>query len=304
LIGDARPTRGSISACLVVRNEEAMIERCLGSLADIVDEIVLVHDGECEDKTLEIAERYGCRVFVRPLVGHSEASTVFAYEQARSEWILGIDADEFLSPALRERMRELACDKEINGYDLFWPSWDGERYITRSGPYKLAFFRRQSAHLLGMIHAAERVDPPVVKTDLQLEHRPAYNNFRLSTVLTKWKRWAKINAAELLMPFEEIPKFNWDGPDDWGRRRRLLNRLSPLLFLPYMPVVTAVSIWRERNHVSVGRNVRMAVYQGIYASMVQWYVALYSYVPGALLRASRRSAAMEPPRPEVFERSQ
>lgn len=45
----------SISACLVVRNEEAVIERCLESLAGVVDEIVLVHDGECEDRTLEIA---------------------------------------------------------------------------------------------------------------------------------------------------------------------------------------------------------------------------------------------------------
>jgi glycosyltransferase involved in cell wall biosynthesis len=279
-----------------------MIERCLDSLADVVDEIVLVHDGDCEDKTLEIAERYGSRVFVRPLAGHSEVSTVFAYEQARSEWILGIDADEFLSPPLRERIRELACDEEVNGYDLFWPSWDGECYITDSGPYKLAFFRRRSAHLLGMIHAAERVDPPVVRTDLQLEHRPAYNNFQLSTVFTKWRRWAKINAIELLMPFEEIPKFNWDGPSDWGWRRRLLNRLSPLLFLPYMPVVTAVSIWREREYVSLGRNVRMAIYQGIYASMVQWYVACYSYLPGAAPRARRRSAALQPPRPSNVER--
>ena len=45
---------GSVSACLVVRNEGKMIDRCLRSLAAVADEIVLVHDGECEDDTLEI----------------------------------------------------------------------------------------------------------------------------------------------------------------------------------------------------------------------------------------------------------
>src|ERR1019366_6092564 len=85
----------TVSACVVVRNEEAVIERCLQSLVDVVDEIVLVHDGECEDRTLQIAARYRSRTFVRPLVGHAEVATVFAFEQARGEWILSLDADEF-----------------------------------------------------------------------------------------------------------------------------------------------------------------------------------------------------------------
>ena len=77
----------------------------------MVDEIVLVHDGECEDRTLEIAGRYGCRVFVRPLVGHAEVATVFAYEQAQGEWILTLDADEYLSEPLRQKLRTLVTDE-------------------------------------------------------------------------------------------------------------------------------------------------------------------------------------------------
>ncbi len=152
---------GSVSACLVVRNEEAVVERCLESLEGVVDEIVLVHDGECQDRTLEIARRHGCRIFVRPLVGHAEASTVFAYEQARGESILSIDADEYLSQELRKRLRGLIADEEVNGYELLWRMWDGTRYVTENGPYKLALFRRSKVHLLGIIHGVERVDPPV-----------------------------------------------------------------------------------------------------------------------------------------------
>jgi glycosyltransferase involved in cell wall biosynthesis len=276
---------------MVVRNEDTVIERCLDSLDGVVHEIVLVHDGDCEDRTLDIAEGRGCRTFVRPLVGHSEGSKVFAFEQARGEWILAIDADEFLSERLREQLPRLVDNAEVNGYELLWRSWDGRRYITENGPYKLALYRRSNVHLLGIIHGIPRVDGPVVKTELQLEHRPLYNNFSLRTVLTKWRRWARINASEFLMPFGRIPKFNWNGPDEWPRRRRILNRLSPALFLPYMPVVIALNVWREHRFAPLVRNLRMAFYQGVYASMVQFYVAKYLYL------GVETSAPREPPRP-------
>ena len=95
---------------------------------------MLVHDGECEDRTLEIAERYGCRIYVRPLVGHAEASTVFAFEQARGEWILSIDADEYLSEPLRDGLRELVADERVNGYELLWRMWDGAALHHRERP--------------------------------------------------------------------------------------------------------------------------------------------------------------------------
>jgi glycosyltransferase involved in cell wall biosynthesis len=283
--------RPSISACLVLRNEEAVVERCLASLDGVVDEIVVVHDGECEDATLEIAERLGCRIYVRPLVGHAEASTVFAYEQARGEWIVSIDADEYLSDALRDGLHELVRAEDVNGYELLWRMWDGERYITENGPYKLALFRRRHVHLLGMIHGVEQVDAPVRRVQLQLEHRPQYNNLAIGTLLTKWRRWARINAREFLMPFAVIPRFNWEGPSRWPRRRRILNRLAPLSFVPFVPTVFVVNLLHERRVYSWRENLRMSLGQGLYAGMVQFYVAKYS------LLGIEDSAAAEAPRP-------
>src|SRR5947209_4203128 len=66
------PPMPSISACLVVHDEEKLIERCLASLDGVVDEIVLVHDGPCTDRTLDIARGYGARVFERPRHGEAE----------------------------------------------------------------------------------------------------------------------------------------------------------------------------------------------------------------------------------------
>ncbi|HUB73904.1 MAG TPA: glycosyltransferase [Solirubrobacteraceae bacterium] len=273
----SRPGAATVSACVVVRNEEAVIDRCLSSLDGAVQEIVLVHDGECEDRTLEIAEGHGARVFVRPLVGHAEAATVFAFEQARGEWILSLDADEFLSAELRRRLPELVADPAVNGYELLWKMWDGRRYISERGPHKLSLFRREHVHVLGMVHAVERVDPPVVRTQLQLEHRPLYNNFTLRLVFTKWRRWARIQAREYLRDLAELPSFNWQGTPAWPRRRRYLNRLSPLLFVLYGPFAFAENLVRSREDYSLAVNAKIAFYHGILASITQFYVAKYTY---------------------------
>lgn len=284
----------SISACVVARNEEAVIDRCLGSLAGVVDEIVLVHDGECDDRTLEIAERHGCRIFVQPLLGNPEASTVFAYEQTRGEWIFGLDADEFLSESLRRELRTLVADESVNGYEMLWRMWDGTRYITENGPYKLSLFRRSRVHMIGLIHAREWVDPPVLRVPLQLEHRPLYNNFSLRTAFTKQRRWARLNARDFIGDLSALPSFNVDGPVSWSLRRRVLNRLSPLLFLPYFPMVFVVCLVRDRHHYSLRENLRMARAEAVYSGLVQFYVAKYLYLG---MRGDDQRAAAEQPRP-------
>src|SRR5579862_5338849 len=103
----------SISACLVVRNEEAVIERCLHSLAGVVDEIVLIHDGECTDRTLEIAERFGARITVADHAGGNEPHLPFAFALATGEWLLRLDADEFLSPELRAALPGLTARTDV-----------------------------------------------------------------------------------------------------------------------------------------------------------------------------------------------
>ncbi|MHB8240374.1 MAG: glycosyltransferase [Solirubrobacteraceae bacterium] len=208
---EPRPT---ISGCVVARNEERLIERCLASFADLVDEIVFVHDGECTDRTLEIAERYGCRIFVQPLRGHADASKVFAFSQARSEWILGVDADEFLSTGLREHLHELVRDPDVNGYRLLWPFWDGHRYVSspEKSWRKLQLYRRSALHAVGNLHLTIHVDEPVLDVDHHLEHRPEYNNWTLRTTFTKWRAWARVSAREYLSDYSELPTFNWQGP--------------------------------------------------------------------------------------------
>jgi glycosyltransferase involved in cell wall biosynthesis len=273
------PARPRISACVVARNEERLIGRCLSSFADLVDEIVFVHDGECTDRTLEIAERFGCRIFARPLRGHADASKVFAFSQTRYEWILGVDADEFLSDGLRAHLHELVSDPDVNGYRFLWPFWDGRRYVSspEKSWRKLQLYRRGALHAVGNLHLTIHVDEPVRDVDYVLEHRPEYNNWTLRTTLTKWRGWARVGAREHLSPYSELPTFNWNGATEWSPRRRVLNHLSPLLFLAYAPAVFALELHNHRHELTPRRNVSMAFNYAVYAAMHQLYVAKYLY---------------------------
>jgi glycosyltransferase involved in cell wall biosynthesis len=270
----------TISACIPVRNEEAVIERCLRSVDGVVDEIVVVHGGPCSDRTLEIAERYGCRIVMGEHHGHGEWNTPVAYEHARGEWLLNLDADEFLSDELRARLRELVRRRNVEGYAFLWPLWNGRRYVTRGGPYKLVLMRRSATRMIGLSHVPERVEGTVREIPLLLEHRPAYNNFGLTAMATKWRRWALIQAREYLSDPGVVPRFNYPGAVRWTRRRRLANLLSPLLILP-AGVHTFLYVLRaEREHLRLREGLWFAFTQGLYRSMVTAYVARLLYLRG------------------------
>lgn len=87
-----------LTATILTFNEEARIEACLQSLAGVADEIVVV-DSFSTDSTVEICQRYGCRIRQRRLAGYG-AQRQFATSLATHPYVLSIDADEVLSPAL------------------------------------------------------------------------------------------------------------------------------------------------------------------------------------------------------------
>lgn len=91
----ARPT---LSACIIARDEEVHLPGCLASVA-FCDEIVVVDSGS-RDATVAIARAAGARVIEQPWLGYAAQRNVAA-DHAIGEWVLEVDADERVSPALR-----------------------------------------------------------------------------------------------------------------------------------------------------------------------------------------------------------
>lgn len=91
-----------LSATILTFNEERRIEECLKSIRDIADEIIVVDSGST-DSTLEICRRYGCRISVRKLAGYG-AQRQYATSLTTHPYVLAIDADEVVSPTLRQNL--------------------------------------------------------------------------------------------------------------------------------------------------------------------------------------------------------
>ena len=92
-----------LAACYMVKNEEKNLARSLGSIAGVVDDIVVVDTGST-DKTKAIAAGFGARIYDFPWQEDFSAPRNFAIEQTDADWILFLDADEFFAakPAIKE----------------------------------------------------------------------------------------------------------------------------------------------------------------------------------------------------------
>jgi glycosyltransferase involved in cell wall biosynthesis len=96
----------SVSLCMIVKDEEASIGRCLESVHDLVDEINIVDTGST-DRTKEIVSRYTDRIFDFAWIRDFAAARNFSFAQATREYIFWLDADDYLQEKDREAFRKL-----------------------------------------------------------------------------------------------------------------------------------------------------------------------------------------------------
>ncbi|MDL2273042.1 glycosyltransferase [Oscillospiraceae bacterium OttesenSCG-928-G22] len=94
-----------ISACLITKNEESCIARCLNSIKGLVDEII-INDTGSTDRTVEIARSLGAEVFETEWVGDFAEARNKALDRATGDWVLNIDADEYLRKGMGEKIRQ------------------------------------------------------------------------------------------------------------------------------------------------------------------------------------------------------
>jgi glycosyltransferase involved in cell wall biosynthesis len=138
--------RKTLSVAIITRNEEANLERTLGSVA-WADEIVVLDCGS-SDRTEEIARKFRARFFVEEWKGFA-AQKNSALEKCACDWLLSLDADEALSDELAKEIWELLeGDPPFDGYALPRRNLFLGRWMRFGGFYpdpKLRLFRRGAA---------------------------------------------------------------------------------------------------------------------------------------------------------------
>ncbi len=105
-----------ISAVIITYNEERNIKRCLASLQKVADEIIVV-DSFSTDKTKEICQNYRVTFIENAFQGHIQQKN-FAKNKAQHHYILSLDADEALTPALEEEILNIKKDCQYDGYSF------------------------------------------------------------------------------------------------------------------------------------------------------------------------------------------
>ncbi len=140
------------SAVIITYNEERNIERCLQSVKDIADEIVVV-DSFSTDSTPAICARYGVRFIQHAFGGYIEQKN-FALSQASNDYVLSLDADE----AIDERLKQNILDEKQNGflydcYKMNRSNYFCGRWIKHGSWYpdkKIRLINRQKANWGGI----------------------------------------------------------------------------------------------------------------------------------------------------------
>jgi len=191
-----RMSKLPISGVVLTLNEAENIRRCLESMA-FCDDLLVVDSGS-RDTTLDIARELGARIIERDWPGYG-AQRQFGAEAARHDWVLCLDADEWLSPQLAHSIQaEFENGPEHRAYSFPRQNFILGRPLRHGGDYpdrKLRLFDRKCAHWnADVVHAVVETDEPVEKLHQDLMH---YTAESLDEAVAKWARFAMMQAREM-----------------------------------------------------------------------------------------------------------
>lgn len=134
--------RQSISVIVLTYNEEINLEQCLKSVL-FADEVIIIDCGS-DDNTLKIAERYHARIYTHPFTNQAQQFN-WALDNLliKSEWILKLDSDEYLTPELQKEIQSLltSLPTNVNGFYIKRRVYFMGKWIKHGGYYPVWFLR-------------------------------------------------------------------------------------------------------------------------------------------------------------------
>lgn len=164
-----------ISLCMIVKNEEKVLARCLDSIADLMDEIIIVDTGSTDD-TKKIAQKYTKNIYDFEWVDDFSAARNFSFSKATKDYIYVADADEVIDEKNRRKFKDLKevllpeieivqmkyCNQLSNGTAY---NFDEE--------YRPKLYKRLREFVwTEPVHEMVRLDPVVYDSEIEILHLP------------------------------------------------------------------------------------------------------------------------------------
>jgi len=185
-----------LSVAVIVKNEEQNLPRMLASIT-WADEIVVLDTGS-KDKTIQIAEQAGCKVFESAWLGFGKCKQI-AVDYCSHDWILSLDADEVVSPELEKRIKELIHSQaKYAGYRVKRKSFYLNKRIDHCGwnhDYTLRLFRKDRGHFnTKMVHESVQIQGEIGYIEEHLLH---YTYPTINSHLTKMILYSDLGSSSL-----------------------------------------------------------------------------------------------------------
>lgn len=197
-----------LSVVVLTKNEEGRIAQCLDSVK-WADEIIIVDD-ESTDKTVEAVKLYTDKVFLKKMEIEGIHRN-WAYAKAKNNWVLSLDADERVTPELREEIiRTLEADPIENGFTIPRRNYIGNYWVKHGGWYpspQLKLFRKDKFRYEEVaVHPRAFMDDPCghLKSDLiHYSYRGLEDFLNKLNKQTTWEaqKWFKQNKPMTLGRF-------------------------------------------------------------------------------------------------------
>jgi hypothetical protein len=224
----------AISLVVCVHLQRDLLERLLRESGGCYDDLVVVHDGPDTAGIRAMVEAAGGRFFERKREHQQEPHWPFAWEQAKHDWILRLDADEFPADEMKlwvGKFRQAAePSAEISGYTCIWPLWNGKHQVSQKWPAgRLFLFNKQRVRFFGMCEQTPIPDGKCEALDLVLRHQPRRKSYGLYNMLIRKesRRVADIIARNLRGKPTDLACWRWheeNWPPHWeGIRRQPLS---------------------------------------------------------------------------------
>lgn len=254
-----------ISLCMIVKNEESNLARCLGNVRNKVDEIVIVDTGST-DNTKEIATRYTKKVYDFEWCDDFAAARNYSISKAENDWILILDADEVVNYFNKKSLTKFMTESKekagrINRLNSFEDISGRKKYFERVN----RFFNKKYFRYEGIIHEqVVRIDgEDYLTTDIDI----AANHIGYE--------------KEILNKTNKI-----------DRNKKLLQRaIADNRVDPYLYYQLGKTFFMEKNYLEAANNFEMSIKLGIDIKYeyVEDLIESYGY---ALINSERYEAAL------------
>jgi glycosyltransferase involved in cell wall biosynthesis len=191
----------NISVTVITKDEEINISECLKSV-DWADEIIVV-DSESTDRTVELAKKYTDKIFVRKWEGYVPQKR-YALSLARNEWVLSLDADERITPELKDEILKL-LPGEFSGFRIKRKNFLLKKEITSCGwekDFQLRLFRKDKTNLNDkLVHEKFIVEGKVGTLNSPMLH---YTFSSFKEYFVKINNYTSLKAEELFSKRKKV----------------------------------------------------------------------------------------------------